>query len=172
MLIYSEYLCCVSKSFLFHNFCWDVTFLFGFQQKLQLRKKRRKEREALGDKVSLLYFPVQFKSSHHLSRHSFVIWFININHIHFNVLMFIVGSTKGSAQDYRKPEGVWRDNSEPRGWRGMELVQIIAAYSFEFATFCVPYRWHLTRQLMNFLPTLTGLRILKCSSQRQTDPEG
>lgn len=39
---------------LFINWLCNNELIFVFQQKMQLRKKRKKEREALGDKVSFL----------------------------------------------------------------------------------------------------------------------
>lgn len=34
---------------------WFTYYMLMFQQKMQLKRKKKKEREALGDKVSFLY---------------------------------------------------------------------------------------------------------------------
>lgn len=80
-----------------------------FQQKMQLRKKRRKEREALGDKVSL----------HPLCD--------NICGMKWYDLKWCFsreGATQRGPKDDRKPESLRWDNSWPRRRRGTHCIQL------------------------------------------------
>ena len=154
----------------FTNWLCNNLLIFVFQHKMQMRKKRKKEREALGDKVSFLsVFPTLQLTLNKIYQWSF-----------FSILL-TVGTTKRGAEDNREPKGVWRDYSWPRRWRGMSqaslslfkpLWVLLVSNLHEFVFFPVTNRLHLMKELMSFPPTSMGWQTPKCSSQHQTDQEG
>lgn len=130
---------------------------------MQLKRKKKKEREALGDKVSFLSVFV-LRS---VSKVPIIIQFSGP----------ISGATKRSAKDDRKPEGLWRDNGGPsrrRGTEGVTLLKqhlLLLVFMSHFVPLPVPNRLLLMRQPMSFLPTFTGWQTQKSSSQHQTGQE-
>lgn len=77
---------------------------------MQLRKKRKKEREALGDKVSL----------HPLSDN-----ICGMKWPDFKRCFSLEGTTQRGPKDDRKPESLRWDDSWPRRWRGTHDIRLI-----------------------------------------------
>lgn len=120
-----------------YNQCWQcndefewlqlILYFPAHQQKLQLRKKRKKEREALGDKVCEFYISCSSSSLVQVYSTNQIIHLksltTNANNSLF--LLFVLhkhaGTSKRSPKDHWKSESIWWDNSRPRGWGGMNM---------------------------------------------------
>lgn len=92
---------------------------------------------------------------------------------HFN----FAGTTKRSSQDYRKPESIWWNYSEPWGRGGDVPLSNPASpagcfwYQTDFQTTFFESRWLSTKEPTNFPHTLIGWQIPKSLSPHQTDQE-